>query len=80
MIVTGWAATEPALVSGRRIAEQPRIARARAELLREALIRLGVPRAKLVVRWRMGSQPTEAEGADGLAEPSRRRADIEVRL
>jgi outer membrane protein OmpA-like peptidoglycan-associated protein len=80
VIVTGWAATEPTFVSGRRIAEQPEIARARAELLREALTRLGVPREKLVVRWRTGAQPIDAEGADGLTEPSRRRADIEVRL
>lgn len=80
VIVTGWAATEPAIVSGRPIAEHPGIAKVRAELLGEALIRLGVPREKLVVRWRTGARPADVDGADGLAEASRRRADIEVRL
>jgi outer membrane protein OmpA-like peptidoglycan-associated protein len=80
VIVTGWAATGPTYVSGRRIAEKPEIARIRAEKLRLALVRLGVPREKLVVRWRTGAQAVDADGADGLAEPSRRRADIDVRL
>jgi hypothetical protein len=32
------------------------------------------------LHWRTGAQPSDAEGADGLAEPSRRRVDIEVKL
>jgi hypothetical protein len=80
VIVTGWAATGPTVVSGRRIAESPEIARLRAEMTGEALARLGVAREKMVVRWRTGAKPSDAEGADGLAEPSRRRVDIEVRL
>lgn len=80
VIVTGWAATDPAEVSGREIAEKPEIARIRAEMVAEALLRLGVPREKIEVRWRTAAQPADAEGADGLAEPSRRRVDIEVRV
>jgi outer membrane protein OmpA-like peptidoglycan-associated protein len=80
VIVTGWAATQPAIVSGRRIAETPAIARSRAELVGVALSRLGVPRDKVELRWRSAAQPSNAEGADGLVEPSRRRVDIEVRL
>ena len=80
VIVTGWAATEPATVSGRRIAEKPAIARVRAEMIGMALTRLGVPREKVEVRWRTKAQPVDADGADGLTEASRRRVDIEVRL
>jgi outer membrane protein OmpA-like peptidoglycan-associated protein len=80
VVVTGWAATEPAIVSGRRIAEKPGIARIRAEMIGLALTRLGVPREKIVVRWRTGARPVNADGADGLDEASRRRVDIEVRL
>ncbi|MDB5671700.1 MAG: hypothetical protein JWO25_2659 [Alphaproteobacteria bacterium] len=80
VIVTGWAATDPTLVSGREIAEKPEIARIRAELIGEALVRLGVPKEKIELRWKTGAAPADAEGADDLAEPSRRRADIDVRL
>lgn len=80
IIVTGWAATEPTLVSGRRIAETRDIARARAQLVGESLARLGIPREKVELHWRTAAQPSPVEGADGLAEPSRRRVDIDVRL
>ncbi|QAY76416.1 hypothetical protein [Sphingosinicella sp. BN140058] len=80
VIVTGWAATDPAEVSGRAIAEDPAIARTRAELVGEALRRLGVAADKIELRWKTAAQPVAADGADGLAEPSRRRADIEVEL
>ena len=42
VIVTGYAATKPAVVSGRRIAEDAAIARSRADKIAEALIRMGV--------------------------------------
>jgi outer membrane protein OmpA-like peptidoglycan-associated protein len=79
VIVTGWAATEPSDVSGRRIAEKPAIAKERAEKIQEALVRLGVPVSTLRVRWRTDAVPIAADGADGLVEPSRRRVDIEVK-
>ena len=78
VVVTGWAATDPTEVSGRRLAEDPGIARVRAEQIREALIRLGVRPEMIQVKWRTGATPTAADGADGLIEPSRRRVDIEV--
>lgn len=76
IVVTGFAATAPAVVSGREIAERRDVARARAEMVVEALVRLGVPPAKLVVRTRTRAMPTDEGDADGLFEPSRRRVEI----
>lgn len=80
IVVTGHAATRPTIVSGRELAEDPAIAEARAGLIREALLRMGVPEEKIVVRTRADAEPVAAEGADGLAEPSRRRVDILVEV
>ena len=79
-VVTGHAATRQTTVSGRELAEDPAIAEARAGLIREALLRMGVPEEKIVVRTRTDAEPVAAEGADGLAEPSRRRVDILVEV
>jgi outer membrane protein OmpA-like peptidoglycan-associated protein len=76
--VTGYAATVPVTVSGRRIAEAPGIARERAEKIVEALVRLGVDRRIITVRWKDAAEVVAIEEADGLAEPSRRRVDIAV--
>ncbi|MBO9714588.1 OmpA family protein [Sphingomonas sp.] len=76
--VTGYAATTPALVSGRKLAESPAIARERAEKIAEALVRLGIDRKRITVRWKTAAQPLDIPEADGLAEPSRRRVDIAV--
>lgn len=78
VIVTGHAATLPAEVSGRIMAESPKIAQQRAEIIAESLRRLGVPEDRLEVRWATDAQPVAAEGADGITESSRRRVDIEV--
>jgi outer membrane protein OmpA-like peptidoglycan-associated protein len=78
IIVTGYAATSPTSVSGRSISEDSSVARTRALLIRESLLRLGVPANRIEMHFSSGAQPTPAEGADGLAEPSRRRADIRV--
>ena len=78
VIVTGHAATIPDDVSGRMIAENPKIAQQRAEIIAESLRRLGVPDDRLDVRWAIDAQPVAAEGADGITESSRRRVDIEV--
>lgn len=80
IVVTGHAATRPTRVSGRTLAEDPAIAEARASLIREALVRMGVPEDRIVVRTRTDAEPVAAEGADGLVEPSRRRADILVEV
>lgn len=78
IIVTGHAATQATNVSGRSLAERPQLARTRAENITESLVRLGVPPQTITTRWRTASQPADLAGADGLAEPSRRRVDIEV--
>ena len=79
IIITGHAATTPAQVSGRTIAENPDIAATRAEFAAESLRRLGVDPAILVVRTQLAAEPAAVEGADGLLEPSRRRVDVDVR-
>lgn len=76
--VTGHAATRPSIVSGRSIAEDPAIARERAERVTEALVRLGIDRRTIRVRVRTDAQPVDTPEADGLAEASRRRVDIAV--
>ncbi|MES2441347.1 MAG: OmpA family protein [Pseudomonadota bacterium] len=76
--VTGYAATQKATVSGRVIAEDRGIARARAEKVVEALVRLGVDRRIIAVRWRGDAPVADIPEADGLAEASRRRVDIAV--
>jgi hypothetical protein len=78
--VTGYAATTPATVSGRVIAERPEVARERAEMLGESLRRLGVPDSILRVQWREAAEPAPIDAADGLVEASRRRVDIDVKL
>lgn len=76
--ITGWAATTPSIVSGRTIAETPEIARIRAERVAEALVRLGVDRKTMTVRWKTAARPVDVPEADGLREASRRRVDIVV--
>jgi outer membrane protein OmpA-like peptidoglycan-associated protein len=76
--ITGWAATRQTAVSGHVLAEPAGIAKARAEAAAQWMRGLGVPADRLVVRWRSGAQPIDMPGADGLAEPSRRRVDIRI--
>ena len=76
--ITGYAATTPQQVSGRMIAEDPAIARVRAERIAEALGRLGVDRRIVTVRWQTAATPLAVPEADGLVEASRRRVDIDV--
>jgi outer membrane protein OmpA-like peptidoglycan-associated protein len=79
VVVTGYAATLPARVSGRVLAEKAEISRRRAESVAESLRRLSTRRYRIVVRWKTGAEPLAVEDADGLGEPSRRRVEIEVR-
>ena len=75
--VTGHATTGASTVSGQRLAEGAGLARARAEMVAEALVRLGWPRDRMVVRWGDNAAPA-ADTAPALAEASRRRVDVEV--
>jgi len=74
--VTGYAVTEPRIVSERVLAEKRELARSRAEIVAVALRRLGATDAMLRVSFR--ENPTPLPGPDELAEPSRRRVDIRL--
>jgi outer membrane protein OmpA-like peptidoglycan-associated protein len=76
--IVGYAATDPASVSGRRLAEHAEVAQARAQTAAQWMTLLGVPADRLRVSWKRGAQPAPIEGADGLVEPSRRRVDIRI--
>jgi OmpA family len=78
VVVTGFAATQPAIVSGRRLLESKDIARARAQSIAESLRRLGVSQERLEVRWRAAAVPVDVEDTDGVREASRRRVEIAV--
>ena len=76
--IIGWAATAPAVVSGRTLAEPLELAKTRAEIAAAWMTGLGVPADRLKISWRGGAEPADIPGADGLVEPSRRRVDIRV--
>jgi outer membrane protein OmpA-like peptidoglycan-associated protein len=80
IVVTGYADTTPSTISGRRIAERGGIAAERAANVRTSLIRLGVPPERIRVRTILKATSNDAEGADGLIGPSRRRAEISLKL
>lgn len=74
--VLGYAVTRPRMVGGQRLAELPRLARARARMVALALSRLGAPAAMLHVTWADNPPPLTRQA--GLAQPSRRRVDIRL--
>ena len=54
--IRAYAATRPLKVSGHVLSESLELARARAKMVDEALLRLGVDRSALHVEWRMASR------------------------
>lgn len=74
--ITGYAVTQVREVSGHRLAEQARLARARADMVALALERLGASKEVLRVTARENPAPLTGEGE--LPEPSRRRVDIHL--
>jgi outer membrane protein OmpA-like peptidoglycan-associated protein len=74
--VTGYAAVDAPDASGQTVSENAGIARARAERVTEALVRLGVDPAIVTTHWATDPQPIDDPAADGLIEPSKRRVDI----
>ena len=76
--ITGYAATGPAVVSGRTIAEPTDVAEARANVAADWMKRLGVPEDRLRISWKLAAEPIDMPGSDGLTEPSRRRVDIRI--
>ncbi|MET0386621.1 MAG: OmpA family protein [Polyangiales bacterium] len=76
--IEGFAATEPRDVDGRVLSEPARLAEARANMVAEALRRLGVPADNITVSWQALPAP-HAELAEGrLQEASKRRVTITV--
>jgi len=74
--VIGHSVTRTRVVSEHSLAEPAPLARARAEIVAEALRRLGVGNTLMHVTW--NENPPAIHGDDGLPEPSRRRVDIRV--
>jgi outer membrane protein OmpA-like peptidoglycan-associated protein len=75
--VQGFAATDPLVRSGRRIAEPLELAQERAEMVALALRRMGVPAAALTTEWHGSPLPSDLEGGK-LPESSKRRVTITV--
>ena len=76
--IIGYAATTPAVVSGRTLAESSQVAQDRASVAADWMTRLGVPQDRLHVSWQSAAETADMPGADGLLEPSRRRVDIRI--
>jgi outer membrane protein OmpA-like peptidoglycan-associated protein len=76
--VVGFAATEPLVVHGRTLREPLALAKSRAEMVAEALRRLGVPDANISLAWH--GAPTKTLDLEGgkLPEPSKRRVVVTV--
>ena len=74
--ITGYADVKGFEASGRRLAEPEALARARAEMVRLALVRMGVPEASIETEWRTDPQPIDASPA--LANASKRRVTVLV--
>jgi hypothetical protein len=73
--IAAYAATQPIEVSGERIVEDLSIAKARAEMVAEAFVRLGVARDTMTLSW----HPAAANPAGGaLPEAAKRRVEIAV--
>ncbi|GAB1269423.1 hypothetical protein NBRC116493_26760 [Aurantivibrio infirmus] len=77
VVITGAAATEVYLVDGREFKEPQDLARRRAEMVRLALTRLGVPAGILSVKTDL-SPVAIAHYQGGLAEETKRRVLIEL--
>lgn len=76
--IEGFAATEPLVVHGRTLREPLALAKSRAEMVAEALRRLGVPDASLAVAWHGApAKTTDLEGGK-LPEPSKRRVVVTI--
>jgi hypothetical protein len=74
--VTGYAVSAELIVSEHRLKESAELAQARAQMVALALRRLGVSDSTLRVDWHQNPAAVRIE--DGLAQPSRRRVDIQI--
>lgn len=79
IVVTGYADTRGFNTSGRTIKESKQVAHARAAMLTEALLRLGVDK-KLIVQRASGEAPDDAMTQQGLKHAAKRRATLRVEM
>lgn len=79
LVVTGYAANEPEIVSGVVVAERPEIAAERAETVALSLGRL-FPGLPIETRAVTGAAANDHADADGIAPQSQRRVEISVRF
>jgi len=79
VIVTGYADAEGFDASGRTIREPIDVARARAAMLTEALLRLGIDK-KLIVQRAGGQAPDDAWTQLGLKHAAKRRATLRIEV
>jgi outer membrane protein OmpA-like peptidoglycan-associated protein len=75
--IHGYAATDARLISLRRVAENLSLAETRANMVREALLRLGLRPDQLSVEFAGSPAPTDLE-AGKLPESSKRRVTVTV--
>jgi hypothetical protein len=75
LIVTGFAATDPVVISGRTLAEPAELANSRAEMIAQSLRRL-VPGIPIETRAETSAKPIVEAEADGIPGQSQRRAEI----
>lgn len=75
LIVTGFAATQPEVISGRSMAEPAELAAQRAETIAETLRRL-MPGMPIETAADTSGSATQDKDADGLSDQSRRRVEI----
>ena len=75
LIVTGYAATEPEVVSGTTIAERPEVAHERAGTVALSLSRL-FPELPIEIRAVHGAEANGHADADGIPWQSQRRVEI----
>ena len=75
LVVTGYAASEPELVSGHVIAEEPELAQQRADVVALSLSRL-FPDMEIETRAVTSSMVTDHADADGIPGQSQRRVEI----
>ena len=75
LVITGFAASQPEVVSGQTVAERPEVARERAETLALSFQRL-FPDMEIEVATSLATQPVNHPDADGIPGQSQRRVEI----
>ncbi len=75
LVVRGFAATTPEMVSGQSLSERPEVAQERADKVAESLRRL-FPAMLIETETELAAKPVDAPDADGLPGQSQRRVEI----